>query len=337
MAKRSSFKILVTGGAGFIGSEFVRQAVTLGYSVVVVDKLTYAGDLARLKTLKGRFTFYKADIVHQRRVTDIFKQERPWAVVHFAAESHVDRSILNDEEFVRTNIAGTQSLLTVSRQAGIEKFVHISTDEVYGTIVRGKFKEDFPLGPNSPYSASKGAADLLVKAYVHTFKFPAMIVRPSNNYGAWQYPEKFIPVIIYKAIKHEKIPIYAKGLNVREWLHISDCVRAVLKVLECGRVGETYNIGSGSECKNIELVKTILNILSRPKNLITFVEDRPGHDWRYALDSKKIREELSWKPQIGFEQGITDTVAWYRENLKWLQNKVKFLESYWQRVYRSCN
>ena len=334
MVRKQSFKILVTGGAGFIGSEFVRQAAASGYPLVVVDQLTYAGDRERLETVKEKFTFYKTDIVNPRSVSDIFKRERPSAVVHFAAESHVDRSILNDSEFIKTNINGTQNLLSVCRQAGIERFVHMSTDEVYGEISRGTFKEDFPLVPNSPYSASKGAADLLIGAYVHTFKFPAMIVRPSNNYGPWQYPEKFIPVIIYKALHNEKIPVYAKGLNVREWLHTSDCSRAVLKVLERGVPGEIYNVGSGEERTNIDLVKMILGLLDRPEHLIAFVEDRPGHDWRYALDSNKIRKELGWKPEISFEQGMTDTVTWYQENLKWLQKKVKFLKSYWQKVYR---
>jgi len=331
--KKSSFKILVTGGAGFVGSEFVRQAIGFGHNVIVIDKLTYAGDLQRLKSVKDKFTFYKTDIVHQQRVRGIFKKERPQAVVHFAAESHVDRSILDDAEFVRSNICGTQNLLTASRQSGVEKFIHLSTDEVYGDIVRGKFKEDFPLRPNSPYSSSKGAADLLVGAYVHTFKFPAIIVRPSNNYGPWQYPEKFIPVIIYKAIKGEKVPVYAQGQNVREWLHISDCAGAIMQVLQKGRPGSVYNIGSGDERKNIDLVKIILGILGRPEKLITFVKDRPGHDWRYALNTDKIRKELSWKPQTDFESGIVETVEWYRQNFKWLDKKVGYLKNYWQRVY----
>ncbi|MBI3602464.1 MAG: dTDP-glucose 4,6-dehydratase [Candidatus Omnitrophica bacterium] len=332
--RKKIYKILVTGGAGFIGSEFVRQAVKQGHQMVVVDKLTYAGDLARLKSVQGKFVFYKTDIADLQKVMIILKKERPRAIVHFAAESHVDRSILDASEFVYTNIGGTQQLLTASREMGIKRFIHVSTDEVYGEISRGKFKEHFPLNPNSPYSASKASADFLVKAYIHTFGFPAIIVRPSNNYGPWQFPEKFIPVIIYKAIKNQKIPVYAKGLNVREWLHISDCARAVLATLELGQEGEIYNIGSALECKNITLVKMILKILARSQHLITFVKDRPGHDFRYALDSHKIQNNLFWKPHVDFEEGIFQTVQWYQENFTWLERKVKFLENYWKQIYK---
>jgi len=335
MFKNKNSKILVTGGAGFIGSEFVRQAVAQGLRVIIVDKLTYAGDLQRLKAVKGKFIFHKVDIMHQDRVMDIFKKEQPQAVVHFAAESHVDRSILNAAEFVRSNIEGTQNLLTVCHKVGIKKFVHISTDEVYGEIARGKFKEHFPLRPNSPYSASKASADLLVRAFIRTFGFPAVILRPSNNYGPWQYPEKFIPVIIYKALKNEKIPVYAKGLNVREWLHISDCAQAIQLALASGETGEVYNIGSGSECRNIDLVRMILKILGRSLDLISFVQDRPGHDLRYALNFKKIQDELSWQPRIAFEEGIAQTVHWYKDNYRWLEGKVKFLQHYWKQVYKA--
>ncbi|MBF0331750.1 MAG: dTDP-glucose 4,6-dehydratase [Candidatus Omnitrophica bacterium] len=336
MFRKSSGKVLVTGAAGFIGSEFVRQAVARGYSVVVVDKLTYAGDLARLKSVADDVAFYKVDIADGKKLEEVFKKEKPRAVVHFAAESHVDRSILDDTEFIKTNIVGTQALVNVARKAGVEKFVHLSTDEVYGEIERGKFKEAFPLKPRSPYSASKASADLLVQAAAHTFDFPAVIVRPSNNYGPWQYPEKFIPVIIYKALNYQPVPVYAQGLNVREWLHISDCAAAILKVLEQGKVGDIYNIGSGDERKNIDLVRIILKMLGRPETLISFVKDRLGHDWRYALDSRKIREDLAWSPKIGVEQGMARTVAWYCEHLPWVKGKVVALERYWKKVYRSA-
>mgnify|MGYP003394393389 CR=1 FL=1 len=335
MGRLVSNKILVTGGAGFIGSEFIRQIISKGFSPVILDALTYAGDLRRLESVKGKFTFYKIDIANQKKLLDIFRRERPAQVVHFAAESHVDRSILSDAEFVRTNIVGTQSLLSASRELGVKRFVHMSTDEVYGAIKKGLFKEDFPLMPSSPYSASKASADLLVRAYVHTFGFPALIVRASNNYGPWQYPEKFIPVVIYKALTNQPIPVYAKGLNVREWLHIADCAAGIFRVLQAGRAGEIYNIGSGDECRNIDLVYMMLKLLHAPKELITYVQDRPGHDWRYALDSTKIRRELSWKPKVSLEEGMKETVRWNMANQHWLKQKVKYLTNYWSKVYRS--
>lgn len=327
-------KILVTGGAGFIGSEFVRQAVKSAYKVVVVDKLTYAGDCDRLNSILKKFTFYKTDICDQPKIAAILKRERPSVVVHFAAESHVDRSILDDAEFVRSNLGGTQSLLSACRRFGIERFLHMSTDEVYGEIAHGKFLETSPISPNSPYSASKAAADLLVKAYVRTYQFPCIIIRPSNNYGPWQYPEKFIPVIIYKALQNQLIPVYAKGLNVREWLHISDCASAILHLLKKGTIGETYNLGSGFERTNIEVVKTILHFLKKPESLISFVADRPGHDIRYAVNFNKIRRELAWNPKITFVKGMRETVLWYQDHFPWLKSKVYFLEKYWKQVYK---
>jgi len=311
-------KILVTGGAGFIGSEFVRQAVKDGYRVSVVDKLTYAADLARLKEAEGKFKFYLADICDKKRLEGIIAKEGPRAIIHFAAETHVDRSIVNADPFVDTNIRGTKNLLDVAQKFQIHKFIHISTDEVYGEIVRGSFSEASPLEPNSPYAASKAAADLLVRSYIRTYGLPAIIARPSNNYGPWQYPEKLIPLAILRASQNQRVPVYAKGQNRREWLFVSDCIKAVLLILKKGKIGEVYNIGSAQERKNIDVVRKILENLSKPQSLIEFVKDRPGHDLRYSLASGKLKK-LGWKPKINFETGIKITVCWYRINKAWLQ------------------
>ncbi|OGX25444.1 MAG: dTDP-glucose 4,6-dehydratase [Omnitrophica WOR_2 bacterium RIFCSPHIGHO2_02_FULL_48_11] len=333
MAKKLP-KLLVTGGAGFIGSEFVRQAVAQGYPVSVLDKITYAGDLARLAEGKGQFAFYKADLCDEKKVAAVFKKVKPQIVVHFAAETHVDRSILDAYAATNTNVLGTQILIEASRRSQVERFIHISTDEVYGDIAQGQFHETTPLNPSSPYSAAKAAADLMIKAYVRTYRFPAVIIRPSNNYGPWQYPEKFMPVIIYKAMKNEKIPVYAQGLNVREWLYVADCARGVLTVMERGRLGEVYNIGSGNEQTNINVVNKVLEIMQKPKSLIEFVQDRPGHDLRYSLNYSKLQEELGWKPAVDFEAGVRQTIAAYKEHQDWLEEKVKYLRSYWKKVYK---
>ncbi len=330
-------KILVTGAAGFIGSAFVKKIICdrdINSKIVVLDKLTYAADLKRLDEVRGGFKFYRCDSCDQRRVRDIFKQEKPDKVVNFAAETHVDRSILGSDEFLRTNVLGTQVVLDASRECGVSKFVHISTDEVYGDIIRGKFSEKSLMNPSSPYSASKASADLLIKSFIRTYDMPAVIVRPSNNYGPWQYPEKLIPVIIYKALKGKKVPVYAKGLNVREWLHVQDCAAAIIKVLEKGKKGEVYNVGSGVEKKNIDVVRNILDILGLPHSLIDFVRDRPGHDFRYSLDSSKIRKETGWKPEVDFDRGLRDTVCWYKNHISWLEAKTSYLKDYWSRVYK---
>lgn len=319
--RRKLPKVLVTGGAGFIGSEFVRQSTKKRYAIVVVDKLTYAGDLERLKEVKGGwYRFYKADICDKRRIDSIFRRESPHIVVNFAAESHVDRSIRDASAFIETNFKGAQVLLEASRKYKIKKFIQISTDEVYGEIKMGKFSEDSPLKPNSPYAASKAAADLLIKSYIRTYGLPAVIIRPCNNYGPWQYPEKFIPVIIYHALNNMKIPVYAQGLNVREWLYVEDCATAIHMILKKGRIGEIYNIGSSYEEKNINVAKKVLDVLGKPHSLIRFVKDRPGHDYRYFLDSSKITR-LGWKPKVGFKRGIVKTVNWYKQNLGWLNKK----------------
>ena len=321
-----SLKVLVTGGAGFIGSEFVRQAVKRdcprrGLSLIVVDKLTYAGDLKRLEEVKGKYKFYKDDICDKKRIESIFKTEKPESIVHFAAETHVDRSIQDASPFVETNVKGTQILLDASRKYKIKKFIQISTDEIYGEIANGEFNENSPIKPNSPYAASKAAGDLLVRAYIRTYNFPAIIIRPCNNYGPWQYPEKLIPLAILKILKGGKVPVYAKGKNVREWLYVEDCARGILKVLEKGRLGEIYNIGSNQEKQNIQVVRGLLKILNADETRINFVKDRPGHDIRYKLNWRKIAKETGWKPLVGFSDGIRETVNWYITNLPWLEAK----------------
>jgi dTDP-glucose 4,6-dehydratase len=312
-------KLLVTGGAGFIGSEFVRQAVKSGYRVVVADKLTYAADLDRLKAIEGKYKFYKADICNRKRIKSIFIKEKPEIIVHFAAETHVDRSIVNADPFIETNIKGTKTLLDAARKFNIVKFIHISTDEVYGEIAKGSFREDSPLQPNSPYAASKAAADLLIKSYIRTYDFPAIIVRPSNNYGPWQYPEKLIPLAMLRASRNQKVPVYAKGQNTREWLFVSDCIKAILLIMRKARLKEIYNIGSSQERKNIDVVKHILKALDKPQGLIKFVKDRPGHDLRYSLNSNKIKRHLGWHARINFARGIKYTARWYMENELWLK------------------
>ncbi|MFA7706223.1 MAG: dTDP-glucose 4,6-dehydratase, partial [Candidatus Omnitrophota bacterium] len=297
MRKRIS-KILVTGGAGFIGSAFVRLLVKKGISPVIVDKLTYAGDLKRLEEARGKFKFYKTDICSKKKVEAIFAKENPDIVVHFAAESHVDRSIQDAAPFVETNIKGTQVLLDVSRKHKVQKFIFISTDEVYGEIAKGKFKEDSPVKPNSPYAASKAAADLLVQAYIRTNKFPAIIIRPSNNYGPWQYPEKLIPLAILKILQEEKVPVYGKGLNVREWLYVDDCASGIMAIMSKGKIGQIYNLGSACESRNIDTIKLLLKTLGVSQSGFEFVKDRLGHDLRYSLNSRKVIRELGWKPAV---------------------------------------
>jgi len=317
------FRILVTGGAGFIGSEFVRQAVSSCYKVIVLDKLNYAGDLSRLQSLKGKYKFYKCDICNQKLFNSILKREKPSAVVNFAAETHVDRSIQDATPFIETNIRGVQVILESVLDNKIGRFLQISTDEVYGEIKKGSFSETSPLQASSPYAASKAAADLLIKSYIRTYSLPVIIVRPCNNYGPWQYPEKMIPVAITSLFKGKKIPIYAKGENVREWLFVSDCARGILLILKRGRIGQVYNLGSGQERKNIDTAKEILEVMGRPINLIEFVKDRPGHDLRYSLNSSKIRNELGWSPRTDMKEGIKNTVEWYLNNQHWINRVIK--------------
>jgi dTDP-glucose 4,6-dehydratase len=307
-------KVLVTGGAGFIGSEFVRQGVKPGVKIVVVDKLTYAGDLKRLASVNGKFAFYKVDICDKKNLEAVFMKEKPDVVAHFAAESHVDRSIEDASPFTDTNVKGTQLMLDCARKFNAARFVHVSTDEVYGEIAKGSFTERSPFNPNSPYSVSKAAGDMLVRAYHRTYGIPVVIVRPSNNYGPWQFPEKLIPVAVYKVLAGKKIPVYAKGLNVREWLYVSDCAQAIWLVLKKGKAGEAYNIGSGQERKNIDTVKMILRAMAAPEDMIEFVKDRPGHDIRYSLSTAKIKRELGWEAKTQFPEGLNKTINWYMQH-----------------------
>ncbi len=326
-------KLLVTGGAGFIGSAFVRLATRKGYEVVVVDKLTYAGDLKRIEDVIDKVKFYKVDICNLKALKDVFSSEKPNIIVHFAAESHVDRSILNPKAFLRTNIEGTHNLLELSLKFAVERFINIITDEVYGEIEEGSFTEDSPLMPNSPYSASKAAQDMFGRAYYRTYNLPVITVRPSNNYGPWQYPEKLIPVVIARALKDIPVPVYGQGLNVREWLFVEDCAEAVFEIMEKGKVGEVYNVGSGIEKRNIEVVKSILSLLGKPESLIKFTKDRPGHDYRYSVSTEKIKKELGWQAKTSFEVGLEKTVKWYIDNIDWLEKKLRSLRSYWRKVY----
>ena len=316
-------KILVSGGAGFIGSEFVRQGIQRGYSIAVVDKLSYAGDMLRLELIAKEIAFYTSDIANKENIREIFRKEKPDAIVHWAAESHVDRSIADASPFLETNVKGTQVLLEAARDAGVEKFINISTDEVYGDLEEeGEFLETTPLNPSSPYSVSKASADMLGRAYYRTYGFPVVTVRPSNNYGPWQYPEKLLPVVILKAFRNEKIPVYGEGMNVREWLYVSDCANAVFAVLEKASPGDIYNIGSGEEKRNIEVVRKILSLMKKPESLIEFVQDRPGHDFRYSLNSGEIHQKIGWTHKVSFSEGIEKTVQWYLDHMTWTEEKI---------------
>ena len=313
--------VLVTGGAGFIGSNFVRLLLQdPRCKVVNLDLLTYAGNLENLADVQKdpRYAFVKADVADRKQVEAAFEQHRPDAVVHMAAESHVDRSVLDATPFVRTNVHGTQVLLDVARSRKIQRFVHVSTDEVYGSLgATGLFTEDTPITPNSPYSASKAGSDLLVRAAYHTHHFPGIITRCSNNYGPYQFPEKLIPLMIANALEGKKLPVYGDGKNVRDWIYVTDHCEGIKAVLERGRAGEVYNLGGNSERENITVVKLILKAVGKGEDLIQYVQDRPGHDRRYAIDGRKIEKELGWRPRHTFEQGLADTVKWYVSNREW--------------------
>lgn len=327
-------KILVTGGAGFIFSKFARLCVELGDEVIVADCLTYAGDLERLSSIEGNYQFYKIDITDKEAVEDLFAKEKPQVVVHSAAESHVDRSIMDASPFFTTNVIGTQVMLDASRRHGIYKFINIATDEVYGELGEsGQFFEDTPFRPNSPYSVSKASADMLGYAFYRTYGLPVVTVRPSNNYGPFQYPEKLIPVVFLKALSNERIPVYGQGLNVREWLYVDDAVKAIYQLIKSGKVGEAYNIGSGEERTNIHVVRAILDIMGKPHDLIEFVKDRPGHDFRYSLNCDKIKLETNWKIEYNFERGIEQTIKWYYDHLDWTEKKINYLKNYWAQAY----
>ena len=311
--------LLVTGGCGFIGSNFIRRRLADGLDTIVnLDALTYAGNRANLVELEAepRYRFVEGRIEDPDKVKQALAGID--AVVHFAAESHVDRSIADAAPFITTNVLGTHVLLEAARRAGLKRFVHVSTDEVYGALgADGKFSESTPFRPRSPYSASKAAGDLLAHAYWETHGLPVMVVRPSNNYGPYQFPEKFIPVMATNLIEGRKIPVYGRGENVRDWLHVDDCCRAIELVLDRGKPGEAYNIGGESERHNIDVARLVVRHLGLTDDSITYVTDRPGHDFRYALDNTKIARELGWRPTIAFEDGLRDTIAWYRERAEW--------------------
>jgi dTDP-glucose 4,6-dehydratase len=332
-------KILVTGGAGFIGSNFVRMVLAehSDYFVVNLDKLTYAGNLENLAGFldNPNHKFIKGDICDGPLIEKIIDDFLIDAVINFAAESHVDRSITAPKIFIETNVTGTLTLLQAARDKKVNRFIQISTDEVYGELgPQGKFTEQTPLSPNSPYSASKAAADHLVKAFGHTWGLKFNITRCSNNYGEYQFPEKMIPLMINNALNDKELPVYGDGLHVRDWLYVYDHCTAVWKVLTQAKPGEIYNIGGCNEKKNLEVVHLILDYLKKPKSLIEHVTDRPGHDRRYAIDPSKIVKELSWKPSVTFEQGIRKTIDWYLNNKKWLTDVVSGdYQKYYQQMY----
>ncbi len=330
-------KLFVTGGAGFIGSNFIGYVLQAknSHAIVNYDKLTYAGNLANLHTIAHHpgYQFVRGDIC------DAIAAEAAMrgcdAVVHFAAESHVDRSIYEPAPVIQTNVTGTFTLLEVARKLAVSRFVHISTDEVYGDIAPGAHaSEDSPLQPSSPYSASKAASDLLVRSYVRTYKFPALITRSSNNYGPYQFPEKFLPLMITNSLYDKPLPIYGDGKQQRDWLHVEDNCRGILAVLERGRIGEIYNIGGSHVEENLAMAQRLLRLTGKRESLLTYVADRPGHDRRYALNSRKIESELGWKPEISLEHGVRQTIEWYKDNSKWVSDvRAGEYLSYYEKYY----
>ncbi|HWR40311.1 MAG TPA: dTDP-glucose 4,6-dehydratase [Patescibacteria group bacterium] len=339
MTRAVKTTILVTGGAGFIGSNFVHHILGKypDYRVINVDALTYAGNLENLQAIDAdpRYAFYKADISDRTAMDKIFAGEKVDYVVNFAAESHVDRSLEHPEQFILTNVLGTQVMLDQSRKATVKKYLQVSTDEVYGSLgPTGLFTEETPLAANSPYSASKAGADMMVRAYHETFQLPVNITRCSNNYGPYHFPEKLIPLMITNALEDQELPVYGDGLNIRDWLYVTDHCQAIDTVLHKGIPGEVYNIGGNNEKTNLEIVKTVLSMLGKPETLIKYVKDRPGHDRRYAIDAGKIYRELGWQPEYTFERGIRETVDWYLENRQWWQKiKSGTYQEYYEKMY----
>ena len=333
--------MLVTGGAGFIGSNLVRflRRERPDWTVVNLDKLTYAGNAESLSDLREdpKHVFVHGDIAEAKLIDRVLREHTVEAVLNLAAESHVDRSILGPAIFVETNIAGTQVLLDCARQAGVKRFVQVSTDEVYGSLgATGQFTESSPLRPSSPYSASKAAADLLVLAYGHTFAMDVIVTRCSNNYGPYQFPEKLIPLMIANALEGKKLPVYGDGRQVRDWIHVEDHCRALLLALEKGRSGEVYNVGSDNEWPNLQIVTRLLQVLGKGRELIEHVKDRPGHDRRYAIDASKARSQLGWTPRIGFAEGLQATIDWYLQNRGWWERvRTGEYRSYYERNYGS--
>ena len=331
-------KILITGGAGFIGSNYIKTVLSQGDDFIVnIDKLTYAGNLENLREIENHknYRFIRGDIANSELIDYLFNKYRFTHVVNFAAESHVDRSILGSEVFFRTNVIGTNVLLEASRRYEIIKFLQVSTDEVYGSLGKeGLFTEETPLNPNSPYSSSKASADLMALSFYRTYDLPVVITRCSNNYGPLQFPEKLIPLMLINALNDKKLPVYGDGLNVRDWIFVIDHNLAVDLVLENGRVGEVYNIGASREMPNIEIVKLILNKLNKSEDLIEYVKDRLGHDRRYAIDSSKIQNELGWSPKFDFENALENTIDWYLNNKKWWERIISgSYKNYYQKQY----
>lgn len=330
--------ILVTGGAGFIGSNFIFYMLEAypNYRIVCLDKLTYAGNLSTLEPAfhNPNFRFIKADICDRVAVSALFEEENPSIIINFAAESHVDRSIVDPDVFLKTNIIGTATLMDVCRKYGIERFHQVSTDEVYGDLPIDRpdllFTESTPIHASSPYSASKASADLLVLAYYRTYGLPVSISRCSNNYGPYHFPEKLIPLMIINALNDKPLPVYGNGKNIRDWLYVRDHCKAIDLIIHNGRVGEVYNIGGHNEMSNIDIVKLICKELGKSENLITYVADRKGHDLRYAIDPTKIHDELGWYPQVKFDEGIKKTIQWYLDNREWWRTIIsgEYLEYY---------
>ena len=326
-------KLLITGGLGFIGSNFIRYILNKykKYQVINLDKMTYCANPENLKDIENdeQYKFIKGDICDKKLVNDLVSKEKPDAIINFAAETHVDRSILDPDAFIKTDIFGTHTLLEAVRNYEVEKYIQISTDEVYGSIEKGLFIEQSPLKPNSPYASSKAGADLLVRAYFKTYNLPVLITRSSNNYGPYQYPEKLIPLFITNLIEGKKVPLYGDGLNVRDWLYVLDNCSGIDMVLHKGKLGEIYNIGADSEKTNKEITEIILKQLGKDESSIEYVKDRPGHDRRYALDSTKLKN-LGWKPEYDFEKAVKETIKWYKNNPVWWK-KIKsgeYLEYY---------
>lgn len=334
---------MVTGGAGFIGSNFIRHILKKVHDIEVVnvDVLTYAGNIKNLndieKQFSNRYSFFRGDICDREFISTILKDHRIDVILNFAAESHVDRSIMDSDIFVKTNIIGTKTLLDAALDAAVPLCVQISTDEVYGTLdYDGKFTEKSAIAPNSPYAASKAAADHLVRSYWATYELPVIITRCSNNYGPYQFPEKFIPLMILNAIENKPLPVYGNGENIRDWIHVEDHCAALYTVMTNGKPGEVYNIGGNCEKRNIDVARTILDALSKPGELVTFVSDRPGHDLRYAMDYSKLRDSLGWKQKVRFEDGLRETIEWYSENTGWIQNiNTREYLTYYEKQYGS--
>lgn len=320
MDKEDTMNILVTGGCGFIGSNFIRYFLREHPSTKIfnLDKLTYAGNPANLRDVESdaRYKFVYGDICDAMLVKDLLKKEYIQTIVHFAAESHVDRSITDASDFIRTNVLGTFTLLDAALSESVDRFIHISTDEVYGSVDTGSFKESDPLHPSSPYSSSKAASDLIARSYFITYGLPVIITRCTNNYGPYQYPEKFIPLFITNLLEGKKVPVYGSGTNVRDWIHVLDHCRAIDCVLQSGNPGEIYNIGGDNERSNLEITHKILNSLNKDDSWIEYVKDRPGHDFRYSLDSSKLKS-LGWNLESSFEEGLCETIEWYKSNMWW--------------------